>query len=309
MPRLLRLFGATPLARRRAYWGLALVAPNVLGLLFFFGIPVLVAFGTSLVRWNSIQPPVFVGLENFKRLVTDPDFGNALVTTFKLVLYTLPLELLFALGVALMLNQRLLGRSVFRTIYFLPVVTSTVAASIVWTWIFQPRYGLIGNLLAPLGLRDVAWLTRPDLVLIPIAAVAIWQRLGFDMVLFLAGLQNIPRIMYEAAVIDGAGRWAQFRRITIPLLTPTLFLVSVLSIIALFQLFDPIYIMTSRTTRGGVDGSATNLVFFLYQTGFIKSDFGYSSAIALALFLIILGFTVIQLRMQRRWVYYEAGDA
>jgi multiple sugar transport system permease protein len=304
----LRIFGHTPLARRRAYWGMALVAPNVLGLMFFFGIPVLVAFATSLHEWNGIKPPVFVGLDNFGRLFSDPAFWQAMGNTLKLLLFTVPPELMLALGVATLLNQRIAGRNVLRTIYFLPVVTSTVAASIVWTWIFQPRYGLIGNLLAPLGLRDVSWITNPDLVLIPLAVVTIWQRLGFDMVLFLAGLQGIPHVLYEAAVIDGATRWQRFRRITLPMLSATTFLVLVLSTINSFQIFDQVYVMTSRTTRGGVDGSATTLSFFLYRSGFINSEFGYASSVALVLFLIILGFTIFQLRMQRHWVYYEAGD-
>jgi multiple sugar transport system permease protein len=219
-----------------------------------------------------------------------------------------PLGVLLALGVAILLNQRLVGRHVFRTVYFLPVVTSTVAASVVWTWIFQPRYGLVGNVFAFLGWRDIAWLTRPDLILIPVAVVTIWQRLGFDMVLFLAGLQNIPRVLYEAAIIDGANRWQRFRSITLPMLSPTTFLVLVLSVINAFQIFDQVYVITLRTTPGGVGGSATTLSYYLYRSGFINSEFGYASAIALALFLVILAFTLFQLRLQRRWVYYESEE-
>ncbi|MBC6936695.1 MAG: sugar ABC transporter permease [Chloroflexi bacterium] len=304
----LNQFGRTPLTRRKALWGMALVAPNVLGLMFFFGIPVLMAFATSLQQWNAIKPPVFVGLDNFTRLAGDAAFWQALGNTAKLLLLTVPVEIFLALNVAIMLNQRLRGRGFFRTLYFLPVVTSTVAAAIVWTWIFQPRYGLVGNLLAPLGLRDQPWLTRPDLVLFPIAAVTVWQRLGFDMVLFLAGLQAIPRVLYEAAIIDGARGWQRFRFITLPLLSPTTFLVIVLSVISGFQIFDQVYIMTARTTRGGVGGSATTLSYFLYQSAFVQSEFGYASAIALVLFLITLGVTAFQLSIQRRWVYYEAGE-
>jgi multiple sugar transport system permease protein len=285
---------------------MALVAPNVLGLLFFFGVPVLMAFATSLQRWNALQPPVPVGLENFQRLLTDPAFWQALINTFKLLVLVVPVGTGLALGVAVLLNQKLPGRGVFRTIYFLPVVTSAVAASIVWTWIFQPRYGLVGNLLAPFGLRDLGWLTRPDIVLFPVAVVTMWQRIGFDMILFLAGLQAIPRVLYEAALIDGANRWQRFRSLTLPLLSPTTFLVVVLSVINAFQVFDQVYIMTSRTTRGGVGGSATTLTLFLYESAFDRSQFGYASAIALVLFLITLAFTVFQLRLQRRWVYYEA---
>lgn len=307
---LLNQFGHTPLARRRALWGIALVAPNVLGLMFFFGIPVLMAFATSFYRWNAIKPPEYVGLENFQTLVADRYFWQALGNTLKLLLMSVPTGVGLALGVAVLLNQRLRGRSVFRAIYFLPVVTSTVAASIVWTWVFQPRYGLLANLLGPLdaGLAELQWLTRPDLVLYPVAVVTVWQRLGFDMVLLLAGLQAIPRVFYEAALIDGANRWQRFRRVTLPLLSPTLFLVIVLSVINAFQVFDQVYVMTSRTVAGGVGGSATTLAYFLYRRGFVNSEFGYASAVALVLFLIILGVTVFQLRIQRFWVHYEVGE-
>lgn len=306
MSAILNFFGRTPLARRKALWGIVFILPNTLGLMFFFGLPVLSAFFTSLQKWNGLKPAEFIGLANFTRLATDPDFWKALTNTIKLALLSVPLGMTLALGIAILLNQRLPGRNLFRTIYFLPVVTSTVAASVVWTWIFQPRYGLIGNLLAPLGLRDTAWLTRPELILFPIAAVTIWQRLGFDMVLFLAGLQTIPRILYEASIIDGANRWQRFRHITIPMLSPTLFLVFILSVINAFQIFDQAYVMTARTTPGGVDGSGTTISYFLYRSGFTNGEFGYASAVALVLFVFILLFTAFQLRVQRRWVYYES---
>lgn len=303
-------FGKTPRARRRALWGIALILPNTLGLFMFFGLPVLIAFGVSFVEWNAIRPPEFVGLANFVRLLQDHFFWQALGNTLKLLLLAVPTSILLSLSVALLLNQRLPGRGLLRTLYFLPVVTSTVAASIVWTWIFQPRYGLLDNLIfTPLGLPDIRWLTQPDLVLYPIAVVFIWQRVGFDMVLFLAGLQNIPRELYEAATIDGASRLQRFRYVGLPLLSPTTFLVVVLGLIQGFQIFDQVYIMTLRTSPGGVGGSATTLAYYLYRSGFRDSQFGYASAIALVLFLIILIVTVSELRLQRRWVYYESGDA
>lgn len=302
------ILGPTPLSRRRALWGLALIAPNTLGLLFFFGIPVLLSLFTSFHQWNGIKPPIFTGLENFGHLLNDPKFWQALGNTLKLLAVVVPIGTVLSLSVAILLNQRLRGRSIFRTIYFLPVVTSTVAASIVWTWIFQARFGLLNNLLAGFGLLDLNWLTRPDLVLIPIAVVTIWQRLGFDMVIFLAGLQNIPRILYEAAIIDGATRWQRFRYVTLPMLSPTTFLIVVLAVISSFQIFDQVFIMTARTSSGGVGGSATTLSFYLYQTGFVNAQFGYASAIGLAMFLIMLAVTIFQLRLQRRWVYYESTD-
>lgn len=303
---LANLLGATPMARRRALWGLALIAPNTLGLLIFFGLPLILTFGTAFQEWNGIKAPLYIGLDNFTRLLDDSRFWQAMGNTFKLALMIIPLEVVIALGVAVLLNQRLRGRSIFRTLYFLPVVTSTVAASIVWTWIFQPRYGLLGAALAPFGLGEVNWLTRPDLVLIPIAVVTIWQRIGFDMILFLSGLQNIPRDLHEAAVIDGADSRQRFFNVTLPMLSPTTFLVFVLSVIGALQVFDQVYIMTSRTTRGGVGGSATTLTYFLYDAGFTRNEFGYASAAALVLFLLSVLITLVQLRLQRYFVYYES---
>jgi multiple sugar transport system permease protein len=302
----LSLLGPTPLSRRKALWGLALIAPNTLGLLFFFGLPVLMAFRISLQTWNGIKPPQFVGLDNFQLLLNDPKFEQALTNTFKLIGLTVPLELVLALGVAILLNQPLRGRSILRTIYFLPVITSTVAAAVVWTSLFQPSYGLLSQLLEPFGLGQTKWLVDPGLVLIPIAVVAIWQRIGFDMVIFLAGLQAIPGVLYEAAIIDGASRWQRFRHVTLPMLSPTTFLVMILAIISAFQIFDQVYIITLRTVPGGVGGSATTLTYFLYRTAFTHSQFGYASAVALVLFAIILAVTVFQLSLQRYWVYYEA---
>jgi multiple sugar transport system permease protein len=306
--RSLRWLGRTPTERRNALWGLALIAPNTLGLFVFFGIPLLLTFATAFQEWNGIRPPVFVGLDNFTRLFDDARFWLAVGNTARLALFIIPAELALSLGIAVLLNQRLAGRSIFRTLYFLPVVTSTVAASIVWTWIFQPRYGLLSAALGPFGLADVNWLTRPDLVLIPIAVVTVWQRIGFDMILFLSGLQNIPRDLHEAALIDGAGSRARFVNITLPLLSPTTFLVLVLSVIGALQVFDQVYIMTSRTTRGGVGGSASTITYFLYEAGFTRNEFGYASAVALVLFLFSVAITVFQLALQRFFVYYESGD-
>lgn len=296
------------LSQRRALWGIVLVAPCVIGLMFFFGLPTLMAFRQSLWEWNGIRPPVDIGLRNFVDLFQDPKFWNSLGVTFKLALIVVPIEIMLALGIATLLNQKLRGRSILRTIYFLPVVTSTVAASIVWTWIFQPRYGMVAGILAPFGFSDLQWLTRPDLILIPIAVVTIWQRIGFDMVLFLAGLQNIPRDLHEAAMIDGANVRQRFFKVTLPMLSPTTFLITVLAGISALQIFDQVFIMTARTTRGGVGGSASTLAYFLYDSGFGKNQYGYASAISLVLFLIILIITVIQFAIQRRWVYYESGD-
>ncbi len=305
---ILNWLGPTPLSRRKALWGMALVAPNVLGLMFFFGIPVLMAFGTSFNEWNGIKPPRFIDVDNFERMLYDDSFQQALTNTFKLIALVVPAEIGLALGVALLLNLPLHGRGVLRALYFLPVVTSTVAASVVWTSIFQPTYGILSQFLEPFGLGETKWLVEPGLVLIPVAVVVIWQRIGFDMVIFLAGLQTIPPVLYEAALIDGAGRWQRFRHVTLPMLSPTTFLIVVLAVINAFQIFDQVYVTTLRTVPGGVGGSATTLTYFLFRRAFTNSEFGYASAVALVLFAIILLVTVVQLRIQRRWVYYESEE-
>ena len=176
----------------------------------------------------------------------------------------------------------------------------------VWTSIFQPTYGILSQFLEPFGLGETKWLVEPGLVLIPVAVVVIWQRIGFDMVIFLAGLQTIPPVLYEAALIDG-GRWQRFRHATRPC-SPTTFLIVVLAVINAFQIFDQVYVTTLRTVPGGVGGSATTLTYFLYRRAFTHSEFGYASAVALVLFAIILLVTVVQLRIQRRWVYYESEE-
>lgn len=304
-----RFLGQTPRARRRALWGLALILPNTLGLAIFYGIPVLLSFGVSFTEWNLLRPPEFIGLGNFATLLQDPFFWTSLGNSFKLLLIAVPIEIALALGVALILNQRLPGRNILRAIYFLPVVTSTVAASVVWAWIFQPELGLLDAILTPLGIGGQKWLTDPNLVLIPIGVVFIWQRIGFDMILFLAGLQAVPRNLLDAATMDGASRWQRFRNVTLPMLSPITFLVIVLAIIQGFQIFDQVFVMTSRTILGGVGRSASTITFHMYRSGFIETRFGYASAVALALFLIILAITLVQLRLQRHWVYYESGEA
>ncbi|NDJ76713.1 MAG: sugar ABC transporter permease [Chloroflexi bacterium] len=309
--RVLNLFGPTPLSRRKALWGLVLIAPNTIGLFFFFGVPVLMTFWTSLQQWNGIQPAQYIGLENFQTLAQDDKFRDALTITLKLVGYTVPAEMVLALGVALLLNIPLRGRGLLRMAYFIPVVTSTVAASVVWTNVFQPESGLLSKIVASTSWADRKWLTDPKFILFPIAAVTVWQRIGFDMVLFLSGLQAIPNVLYDAATIDGANRWQRFRYVTLPMLSPTTFLVMVLAIINSFLIFDQAFIITARFVPGGVLDSATTLTYYMYERAFVDADLslGYASAVALAQFAIILAITLVQLAVQRYWVYYEAGEA
>ena len=287
---------------RRPWVGFALTVPNSVGLLIFYLIPIGIAIGLAFYRWNVFQPAEFVGLTNLRELIRDNLFLTSLLNTIKLAVVAVPVQMSLALFIAIGLARKMRYSSLLRTLYFLPIVTSTVAAAAVFSWIFQTRFGILNTVLATVGLGRPNWLADPSLVLIPIGTVMVWQRLGFDIILFIAGLQAINRSYYEAASIDGATRWQSFRYITIPLLAPTIVLILVVETIYAFQVFDQVLIMTADTTPGGIDGSASTLSFYLYRSGFISNRFGYAAAVALAQFALILIVTSGQLFAQRKWV-------
>jgi multiple sugar transport system permease protein len=292
------------MARREALWGILFLLPSLLGFVVFYWLPILAGFALGLTKWDLLSPPEWVGLANYQRLIADTEFHSALVHTVLFTIGTVPAGMIVALMIALALNQRLPGTAFYRTVYFLPVVSMLVAVALVWQWMYLPVYGLINSILGAVGLPQPFWLTDPNTTLISIIIMSVWLRLGYDMVLFLAGLQSIPRDLYEAASVDGAGRWARFRYITVPMLSPTTFLILTLSLISAFQVFDQIYIMTGRTSPGGPGGAAITMVFYIYNNAFQFTRFGYASALALVLFLIIFAITLVQLRLQRRWVHY-----
>ena len=292
------------LARREALWGILFLLPSLIGFLLFYWLPILAGFALSLTKWDLIGAPEWAGAANFQRLLADTGFRDALLHSVLFTIGTVPTGMAIALAVALALNQRLLGTTFYRTIYFLPVVSMLVAVALVWQWMYLPVYGLIDNILGALGLPQPFWLTDPRTTLIAIMIMSVWLRIGYDMVLFLSGLQAIPRDLYEAASVDGAGRWARFRYVTLPLLSPTTFFILILSLINAFQVFDQIYIMTPRASPGGPGGAAMTMVFYIYNNAFQFSRMGYASALALVLFVIIFLITLVQLRLQQRWVHY-----
>ncbi|MDW8099794.1 MAG: sugar ABC transporter permease [Anaerolineae bacterium] len=284
--------------------------PTVAFYLLWVGIPMLYSFIMSFHDWNPLatsQP--FLGLGNYHEAVSkDFIFWLSLRNTLYYTLITVPVGAVLALFVALLVNsqKRLVG--FFRTTYFIPVVTSVVATSIMWRWLYQPRFGLINQLIKlilvdTLGISmnpSIQWLTSTSLAMPSVMAMSIWKGLGFTMVLFLAGLTSIPSVYYEAAKIDGAGRWHLFRHVTLPLLQPTLVFVLVTGVIGGLQVFTPMYIMT----QGGPVNSTKTIVYLLYEKAFTVYRFGYASSLAFILFVIILVLTVIQLRvMTVRWEY------
>ncbi len=283
-------------------WAFIFLLPSLLGVGIFVAIPVLASFGLSFAHWNMLSPPKFVGLQNYTELIADPLFWKVMGNTFYYALAVVVLEIPIALGLAIAMNQSGWVTKVFRTIYFLPVVTSMVAIALVWNWMYDPQYGLLNGLLSSVGLPKVEWLYSTFWAMPALIIMGVWKNVGYSMVLFLAGLQTIPEELYEAASLDGANRWQQFLNVTLPQLGPTLFFVSVMSTITAFQVFDPVYIMTQ-----GAPANSTNVaVYWLYQNAFEFFNVGRASAIAYMLFGVILALTLVQWSLRKRWVDLES---
>lgn len=293
------------LRRRRiieALWGYIFLLPQLAGLLIFSLIPLVYVFYLSTVSWDGLGPIQFVGLQNFlNQLAPDSDLRTALVNTSYYVLITVPGSVILALLIALGLNK-VQGKAVYRVLYFMPYITSSVAVAVIWSWLLNGDFGLINILLRIVfHVQGPSWLTDQRFVIPSIAIVSIWQGLGFNMVILLAGLRNLPATYAEAARVDGANRFQLFWRVTLPLLSPIIFLVTVLSIIFSFQVFDQVFVLTS----GGPGKDSYTMVYHIYHQAFEQFQFGSASASAVILFLIILVVTLIQFSLRNRWVNYE----
>jgi multiple sugar transport system permease protein len=242
----------------------------------------------------------FIGFGNYIKLFQDELFFKALFNTFYFVLVGGPLSILVSLSTALLLNSKLVKfKKIFRTIYFLPVVTTIVAVAIVWRYLYHPRMGLLNYMLSLIGINPIDWLGDPVYAMPAIVLLAVWKNFGYNMILFIAGLQNIPTELYEAAELDGASGWFKFKSITLPLLAPTTFFTSIITMIGYFQLFAEPYVMT----QGGPLNSTLSIVLYMYQEGFRWWNIGYSVSIAFVLFIIILIGTIIQFRYEKRIHY------
>jgi multiple sugar transport system permease protein len=297
-----RGFLATRQQRSDALWGLVFILPQLIGLLAFSLIPVVFAFVLSLMKWDGLGDQEYIGLKNFADQFQNREFKDALIHTFFYTLIAVPGGVAISLALALALNH-VRGKTFYRTIYFLPTITSSVAVSMVWLWMLNGDFGVINAYLrAWFGLDPPNWLVDTTWVIPAVALVAIWAGLGFNMVVFLAGLQGIPATYLEAAQVDGATRWQQFWNITLPMLSPTTFFVTIISIIASFQVFDLIYVMTD----GGPGSASTTMVFHIYELAFVNFTFGRSAATAVVLFALIMAATLVQFWGQRRWVHYDA---
>jgi multiple sugar transport system permease protein len=296
-----RATGGGPLASERR-WAWLFLAPTIAGLCLLSAGPILGTLGISFTDWDLLTPPEWVGLDNFADLMANPRFWKALQNTAFYTLLSVPLGLSLALLFALGLDQALRGIAWIRTMYFLPLVTSSVAVGLVWLWIYAPQGGLLNAITGILGIPPQRWTSDPFWAMPAIIIMSVWQGLGVNIIVFLAGLQAIPTEYYDAANVDGAGRRARFRNVTLPLLTPSLFFAGILSLIGSMQVFDQVYVLA----RPGKPTEATiTLVYFIYEEGFSFFRMGVASAASWILFLIAAALTVTYFALQRRWVHYQ----
>jgi multiple sugar transport system permease protein len=289
--------GASP------WWALVFVGPTALGIAVFYLWPTVRTLIISFTKSGPFGSSEWVGIENYTRLFQDPELIGALRNTAIYTVIAL-IGIPLAVGIAALLNTAgLQGRSAYRTLYFIPVVTMPAAIALVWRMIYNGDYGVLNSALAVVGIDGRSWLTDPSTALVAIAVVGIWAGLGTNIVIFLAGLQGIPDTIMEAADLDGAGPIRKFFSITIPLLSPSIFFVSVISVIGALQVFDLIYMMLGRSNPAMPN--TRTVVYLFYEAGFLDNDRGYAAAIAFLLLVIILVLTVVQFRLQKRWVHYE----
>lgn len=286
------------------FWGLFMIAPVTLGLIVFYFYPFFRVIRDSMHNIGSFDRDMgFVGLANYQTMLQDKEMWDTLLNTFGYVIIIVPFSLLFALIIAVLLNTNVKGLSVFRVIYFLPAITMSVAVSMVWKWIFNGDYGILNSIMTALGFSARQWLNEKSTAMFCICVVAIWSNVGYYMIILLAGIQGISKGYYEAAEIDGANGLQKFFKITLPLLTPTIFYVVIMLIISTFQTFDGIYLMIG--TKANATKWTQSVVMYFYRMAFDYSKKGYASAVAVLLFVIIMALTVFQMKIQKKWVNYD----
>lgn len=279
---------------------LGMLIPNLGGLILFMVVPTVASFVISFSDWNLLTSPSFVGFDNFIEAFKDPVFWKTLKNTAVYVFWKVPINMCLSLVLAVMLNQRIVGRTLFRAILFLPMIASSVSVALLWQPMFDMSTGILNKMLNTVGLPSCTWIYSPDTAMMSVIVVALWKEIGYYMVMFLAGLQAISGTYYEAAEIDGANAVQKFFKITFPLVSPTTFFVLIISIIGSFQIFD----LTTVLTSGGPANSTNTTIMYVYQAGFRFFRMGYASAISTILFIIILLLTIFQDRMSKRWVFY-----
>ena len=291
---------SNPDRRRRVRTAFIFLTPSLIGVVLFLVIPVIFVMVLSLTQWNLLTPIKWVGFSNYANIFRFDGFGHSLLVTAYYVVLNIPFQTVLALGLALLLNSKRRGTAFIRVICVLPFLATPVAMGVVWNWFFSPT-GIINQLLAHVGIAGPAWLSDQATAMPVIAFANIWQYAGYNMLFFLAGLGAIPLTMYEAASIDGASKWEQFRRVTLPLLRPTMLFVLVTGVIGSFQVFDTVYVMTA-----GGPGNATEVASLnIYNTAFAGFRIGEASAMSVVLFLVILAITIAQFRYFNKRITYE----
>ncbi|HOG59991.1 MAG TPA: sugar ABC transporter permease [Flexilinea sp.] len=291
-------------ARKEARTGYLMIAPLMIGLLIFSVRSFFVNFYYSFTNKSAFGNPKFIGLANYEKLFHSDKFYAALGNTFLYVLLCVPFVIAISLLLAVLLNKGINLTGFYRTLIFIPAVTMPAAIGLIWKWILNYEFGLLNAIIRILGGQPQAWLSDPNYVLLSVSAVLIWADVSLRMIVFLAGLQNIPKSLYEAAEIDGANNRTKFFKITLPMLSPTIFFVTLMEIIGVFQIFDFIYLMIPMNSSGMP--AARSLVSYFYEEAFVRNNRGYGSAITVILFIIIFIITMIQMKLQKKWVFTES---
>lgn len=285
------------LSNSKTFMGVVFILPALIGTLIFIIIPVVFSFGLSFVEWDLLNPVKFVGLNNYINIFSDPLFGRILLNTFVYAISTSIFAVIIPLILACILNSKIRGSEFFKTAYFLPFVTPMIVVAIIWQWIFDPNIGAMNQFLH----LHINWLYDTNFAMPAVIIVSVWKLIGYNMVIFLAGLSALNQSLFEAARIDGANHFDTFRFVTVPLLSPTIFFVVIITCISSFQVFDLIYMMT----QGGPLDSTNVLVYAVYKNAFEYFKVGYASALAYVLFAIILALTLIQWSLRKKMVYNE----
>lgn len=301
--RLFSFFKQSKLQRRENVAGYLFIMPMLLGVSLFTVMPIVASLLLSFTEWNFLfgfKKIQFIGFDNFSRLFSDPVFWQSFVNNLIFILIV-PITMAISLCLAIILNKGVYFKDFFKVIYFMPYISSIVAVAMVWQVLFHPSYGPINSFLQAIGIDNPpSWLADVHFALPSVMIIMIWTSIGFNLIIYIAGLQSIPKDLYEAAEIDGANTWKKFRYVTFPMLSPTTFFLLITGVISSFKVFDVIKVLT----EGGPAGSTSVVVYYLYDTAFVNLDMGYASAMALVLFVAILCVTAIQWFGQRKWVNY-----
>ncbi|MFL5758675.1 MAG: carbohydrate ABC transporter permease [Thermomicrobiales bacterium] len=290
------------LQHREAITGYLFILPALLGFVLWYVGPMLYSFWISLHEWDLLSPPEWAGLGNYRRMWNDPLFTQSLKVTFKFVVISVPLVQIVGFAIAMLLNMKVRGQAVFRTIYYLPTIAPLVAGSVLWMWIFNSDFGLLNDLLRQLGFKKILWLQEPRWALWVIILFSVWG-FGSTMVVYLAGLQGVPQELYEAAALDGARFRHRLFDVTIPMMSPVILFNTLLGIVFAFQRFTEFYLLSNRV--GSPHNSTLVYSLFLFRQAFISYRMGYAAALAWVLFIIVLVISLIGFRLARGWVYYE----